>query len=356
MLPAPSSRLQGLDSLVDQALQDGLFLGAAWRVFRKPDQVLASGRMGLAQEEPAIRVAANTVWDLASLTKPLCTASAILILAEAGEFHLEEEVRRFLPGQPENLRGITIRHCLCHTSGLPAWVRLFGQGWSRDEILARVRSLSPEAEPGSTYTYSDPGYILLGDLVEQVTERPFQLFVEDWILDPLGLRGTRFIPPEEWERRIAATRCPERTAILVGLVHDANCDAMDSVAGHAGLFGTLDDLTLLARLLLNEGEVDGSRVLQPWVCREMLRNQNPPPLPGHTLGWFARPNPLLPAGDFWPEDTIGHTGFTGTSMLLSPSAGTATILLTNRVYMGNDGKEFLRFRKLFHNVAASLVS
>lgn len=355
MVPISNEKLQALDGLIEQGLADGLFLGAAYRVLRKPDQVLASGRMGFAQEEPLTRVLSNTVWDLASLTKPIVTATSILILAEAGEFHLDEEIRRFLPEEAPSLEGITLRHCLTHTSGLKPWEKLHSQDLEREEILRRVRASVPENAPGTAYAYSDLGYILLGEVVEHVTQRTLPQFAEDWVFDPLGMRSTRYLPPEEWTRRLAATRCPDRERVLTGEVHDGNCAAMGGAAGHAGLFGTIDDLTLYARMLLNEGDLDGSRVLSPLAARQMMRNQNPPGLNGHTLGWFTRPNGFLPAADFWPEDTFGHTGFTGTSLLLSPSSGIAAILLTNRVYMENDGSDFLRFRRRFHNAIAALV-
>lgn len=355
MVPIANEKLQALDGLIEQGLANGLFLGAAYRVIKKPDLVLANGRMGFALQEPLTRVLANTVWDLASLTKPIATATSILILAEAGEFHLDEEIRRFLPGAGSSLEGITLRHCLTHTSGLKSWEQFHSHGWERTEILQRVIASVPENAPGTAYAYSDLGYILLGEVVEQITQRSLPQFAEDWVFDPLGIRSTRFLPPDEWARRIAATRCPDRQRVLIGEVHDGNCAAMGGVAGHAGLFGTLDDLTLYARMLLNEGELDGTRVLSRLAALQMMKNQNPPGLNGHTLGWFTRPSGYLPAADFWPEDTFGHTGFTGTSLLISPSAGIAAILLTNRVYMENDGSDFLRFRRRFHNAIAAMI-
>lgn len=344
-----------LDALVREGLDSGLYLGAAYRVFQTPDRTLATGACGLAQEDPEIPAAETTIWDLASITKPMATATSMLILASRGAFHLDEDVGRYLHEPAPSLAGITLRHCLTHTSGLKSWQKLHSQGLARDAILGRVRASERERPPGAGYAYSDLGYILLGEVVETVAGHSLAEFARESIFEPLGMRDTRFLPPADWRCRIAATRCPERGRVLVGEVHDANCNGLGGVAGHAGLFGTLDDLQRYALMLLNLGVQGGTRVISPLAARQMMTNQNPPGINGHTLGWFIRPNGYLPAGDFLPADTFGHTGFTGTSLLLSPSLGLGTVLLTNRVYVERDAAEFLRFRRRFHNVAAGLI-
>jgi CubicO group peptidase (beta-lactamase class C family) len=324
-----------LQSFIEQGLERGLYLGAAYRVFSLDDGVLAEGAAGLAQEEPRVVASLETVWDLASLTKPVATATSILILAQEGAFYL--------------------RHCLTHSSGLKSWEQLHSHGHSQKEILRRIRASERLRPIGCGYAYSDLGYILLGEVVHAVAGKPISEFARERVFEPLGMDGTRYLPPPEWRERIAATRCPDRGRILVGEVHDGNCDALGGVAGHAGLFGTVADLQTYATMLLREGELNGSRILSPPAARQMLRNQNPPGLNGHTLGWFTRPSGYLPAGDFLPDDTIGHTGFTGTSVVLSPSLALGAILLTNRVYKNQDGAEFVGFRRRFHNVAAGLL-
>jgi serine-type D-Ala-D-Ala carboxypeptidase len=345
-----------LQSLIEDGLARGLYLGAAYRVFRLQGGVLADGTAGMAREDPPVPVSGQTVWDLASLTKPVATATSILILAQEGAFHLAEEVGRFFPGESPSLSGITLRHCLTHSSGLKPWEKLHSQDLAREEIVRRVRASERERPAGAGYAYSDLGYILLGEVVEAVSGQSAAEFARRRVFEPLGMRDTRHLPPADWRARIAATRCPDRARVLVGEVHDGNCDAMGGVAGHAGLFGTVGDLQTYAGMLLGEGELDGVRVLCPLAARQMMRNQNPPGMNGHTLGWFTRPNGFLPAGDFLPDDTFGHTGFTGTSLLLSPSLGLAAILLTNRVYQERDAADFLRFRRRFHNASAGLVS
>jgi CubicO group peptidase (beta-lactamase class C family) len=344
-----------LEALVESGCRARLFPGAAFRVFRADGTILAGGVTGNAREEPVTPVRLDTVWDLASLTKPLATATSILILAQEGAFHLNEAVGKYLPECGPKVAPLSIRSLLTHSSGLKAWEKLHSQGLTRAQVVAKVKASIPEREPGTGYAYSDLGYILLGETVHAVSGRTIAQFAQERIFTPLGMTQTRYLPPKEWAARAAATRAEERKGVLTGVVHDGNCHAMGGVAGHAGLFGTLQDLQTFGQMILREGAIDRVRVLSPQTVRQMLRNQNAPPLNGHGLGWFMKPNGYLPAGDFLPDDTVGHTGFTGTSLLLSPSLGLGAILLTNRVLLEQDAGDFLTFRRRFHNAVAALA-
>jgi len=347
--------MSALQPLIEDGLARGLYLGAAFCVFRQSEGILSSGVAGLAQETAGVPVTDDTVWDLASITKPVATATSILILAQEGHFHLDEEVRSHLPVEAPSLAGITLRHCLTHVSGLPSWRRLHSRGLTPDGVRTDLFASERERPIGTGYAYSDLGYLLLGEVIHCVTGRTVAGFAHRRIFEPLGMRSTGYRPPADWRPRLAATRCPDRGRVLLGEVHDGNCDAIGGVAGHAGLFGTHGDLLTYARMLLGQGALDGVRVLCPLATQQMFVNQNPPGINGHTLGWFTRPNAYLPAGDFWPPDTFGHTGFTGTSLVLSPSLGLVAILCTNRVYQQRDAADFIRFRRRFHNAVATLV-
>lgn len=348
--------MKRLQALLDEGLGLGLYLGASCAVYRQGEGIIGAGLAGLAQEDPDRPVTEETVWDLASLTKPLATATSVLILAQEGALTLEDEIGRFLPDGKKSLGGITLRHCLTHTTGLRPWTKFHSRGLTRDEVAAAVLASERERPPLTGYAYSDLGYILLGEVVGKVTGQPVSAFARERIFSPLEMTSTCYLPPGEWCSRIAATRCPDRDRVLVGEVHDGNCHTMNGIAGHAGLFGTVGDALTYARMLLNEGELEGTRILSPLAARQMMRNQNPAHLRGHTIGWFTRPNPMLPAGDFLPEDAFGHTGFTGTSLVFVPSLGLAVALFTNRVYQQRDAAEFLRFRRRFHNAVAGLLT
>src|SRR5207244_1124071 len=175
------------------------------------------------------------------------------------------------------------------------------------------------------------------------------------IFAPLGMGDTGFRPAATLHDRIAPTRCPDRARALVGEVHDGNAASMGGVAGHAGLFAPAGDLARYAQMLLREGQAAGRALLSPLAVRAMATPQLDPAVGGSTLGWFCPPNGMLPRGDLLPEDTFGHTGFTGTSLLLTPSLGIAALLLANRVYFEGDAAPFLQLRRRFHNAVAATL-
>lgn len=341
-----------LDALVEEGIRDELFTGACYAVWQQGHGLPAAGCFGSLDLTDSPAVDSKTIWDLASLTKPLSTACILLLLAEDGLLCLDDSLSRFLDA-PGSLARISLRDCLTHTSGLRPWERLFALPGGRAEIMNAVRRLEPDRAPGTGYAYSDLGYILLGQVIEQVTDLPLQESFRSRIAVPLGLQDTGFNPAANSRGRCAATFCRERDLPLRGEVHDYNCAALGGAAGHAGLFGTLDDLLRFGRSLLGDPALPA--LLAPLSRRAMMQNQNPAGMNGHGLGWFMRPSGYLPAGDFLPADTAGHTGFTGTSMLLSPSLGSLVVLLTNRVRCPGDAPPFLRWRRPFHNAASLLL-
>jgi CubicO group peptidase (beta-lactamase class C family) len=349
-------RLARVDAVVRTGLEARLYTAAAYALVRAAEGAAVSAFGSLL--EPAGRpVTPETLFDLASLTKPIATASSVLALAEDGEFHLGEEVGRFLPlPGADPLEGVTLRHLLTHTSGLPAWCRYHSQELGREEILRRTRATERERPIGARFVYSDLGYILLGAVVEAVTGKSLADFARARLFEPLGMVDTTFCPAETLRDRIADTRCPDRGRVLVGEVHDGNANAMGGIAGHAGLFSTVLDVARFARMLLRGGRGEGCRVLGPLTVGAMSRNALGPQVGGCSFGWFTPPNGMLPAGDFLPGDAFGHTGFTGTSIVVVPSLDLAAIWLTNRVTSESDGGDFLRLRRRFHNAVAGALS
>jgi CubicO group peptidase (beta-lactamase class C family) len=355
MLRIDTTRLEKIDAVVREGLERGLYTAAVYALARS-EEVTVLRAFGRLCGEGARPVALDSLFDLASLTKPVATAASLLALAEDGALHLGEEVGRFLPIEGlDPLAGVTLRHLLTHTSGLAAWRRFHSQELGREEILRRVRRAERELPIGARFVYSDLGYVLLGAVVEAVAGEGLETFARRRLFEPLGMADTTFLPPETLRPRLAATRCPDRARVLVGEVHDGNAAAMEGVAGHAGLFGSAPDLARFARMLLRGGQGEGCRVLGPLTVAAMSRNALATEGGGCSFGWFTPPNGMLPAGDFLPPDAFGHTGFTGTSMVVVPSLDLAAIWLTNRVLQEGDGGEFLRLRRRFHNGVAGAV-
>lgn len=279
----------------------------------------------------------DTIFDLASVTKTFTTI-AVLQQVEAGRVDLDAPVATYLPAFAANGKGdITVRDLLTHTGGLPAWVNLYSAYPTVEERIAAVLGVTPTAEPGEAYVYSDLGLITLGLVVEEVTGQSLDHAIARGITEPLGMTDTMFNPPAELVDRIAATE-PQPWAgrpMIRGEVHDENAWSLGGVAGHAGLFSTAHDLAILARALLNGGRYGTERILEADTVRMMLVNENTEfPGDSHGLG-FELDQRWYMDGLSTPV-TFGHTGYTGTSVVIDPLSDSFVILLTNRVHPTRD--------------------
>ena len=279
----------------------------------------------------------DTIFDLASVTKTFTTI-AVMQQVEAGRVSLDEPVATYLPAFAANGKeDITVRHLLTHTGGLPAWLPLYSAYPTREERLAAVLAVKPTAEPEQKYVYSDLSLITLGLVVEEVSGEPLDAAIADGITRPLGMTDTMFNPPARLVDRIAATEEQPWAGrpMIRGEVHDENAWSLGGVAGHAGLFSTAHDLALLARTLLNGGRYGDVRILEPETVRAMLVNENTEfPANSHGLG-FELDQRWYMDGLSTPV-TFGHTGYTGTSVVIDPLSDSFVILLTNRVHPSRD--------------------
>ncbi|PKW13803.1 serine hydrolase domain-containing protein [Saccharopolyspora spinosa] len=277
----------------------------------------------------------DTIFDVASISK-LFTSIAVLQLIDDGEVDPDSPVADYLPEFGVNgKQSITVRQLLTHTSGLQAEVKL----WKlpADQRIPSIMQLTPEFPPGTHYTYSDPNMITLGLLVARVVGAPLDQVVAHRITGPLGMTDTGYNPPASELHRIAATEDeaePPR-GMVRGQVHDENAWSLGGVAGHAGVFSTADDLATLGQALLNGGTYGGNRILSKVSVENMLTNFNSA-FPGnaHGLG-FELDQRWYMAGLSGPR-TAGHTGFTGTSLVIDPASRSVAVLLTNRVHPSRD--------------------
>jgi CubicO group peptidase (beta-lactamase class C family) len=284
------------------------------------------------QQEPMRH---DTIFDVASMTK-LFTSIAALQQVEAGRVRLDAPVAAYLPEfGTHGKQSITVRQLLTHTSGLQAEVRLWPL--PPEQRIPSVLALTPEHPPGTAYNYSDANMITLGVLIERVTGKPLDKVVSERITGPLGLRDTGYNPPADKLHRIAATEYeanPPR-GMVRGQVHDENAWSLGGVAGHAGIFSTANDLAVLGQALLNGGTYAGRRILHEATVEKMLTNYNTA-FPGnaHGLG-FELDQRWYMAGISGPR-SAGHTGYTGTSLVLDPASRSIAVLLTNRVHPSRD--------------------
>lgn len=289
----------------------------------------------------SVPVTDSTVWDLASLTKVIGTTSAVLQLVAEGRVQLDAPASRYLPRwKSAATDSITVRHLLTHSAGLPAWRPLYKEAWSAEEAMQQVYATLPDTSPGVRYVYSDLGFILLGEIVREVSGLPLDSYVLSRVFLPMGMRETRFLPSALWRSRTAPTEIdPWRQRQLRGEVHDENSFQLGAVSGHAGLFSTARDLTRFAQTLLRDGWTlprrgndalaDSTQVLDSNTLRAFSQRQS---IAGshRALGWET-PTGTNSAGSRLTAAAFGHTGFTGTSIWIDPAQDLFVLLLTNRV-------------------------
>jgi CubicO group peptidase (beta-lactamase class C family) len=355
------NRRQELTDLVDAALRTKLFPGMELLVARGETLLLheAWGTLEVGPEAPAMTP--GTVFDIASITKPVATATLLLMLVEQGKVTLEDRVSMTFPEFeiPEK-KGITLRHLLTHTSGLPAVGDFYSTTRSPAEALQKLLHTPLQHPTGTAMLYSDLGFLILGELIRRVTGKTLREFFQRTVAHPLRLTQTAFKPLDEGiAGPIAPTQyCPWRKQLLRGIVHDENAYAFDGEGGNAGLFSTATDLWRVARMIQGQGELDGVRILAPRTVSRMIANHNPPRLPPRGLGWDIKGEGFgyMSCGELIHPGAIGHTGFTGTSLWMEPDTGFTVILLTNRVHMARERNqpEMIRFRPRLHNLAVSM--
>lgn len=349
-------RLRRAAEILEDGVRDGLFPGGTvWVSRRGIDALVCSA--GRTEFGGGVEVDEHTLFDLASVTKPVATGSAMLLLAQEGRLHFGEPVTDFFGDRKlPHLAGVTLRHLLTHTSGLPAWRDLYSRGQTRDEAIDELFAIPPDNPPGARYVYSCLGYIILHLAAQEVSGRRFDEFCRERIFEPMGMLSTMFNPPADGCVIAATDHCPARKRKLVGEVHDGNAWALGGVSGNAGLFSTAADLAIFCRNITCESAGGSSPLLGPTALRKVFENAIPQSTGGQSIGWFTASNDMLPAGDFASCEAIGHSGFTGTAVVIDPGWELFAILLTNRVCREDDGVRFRHLRRrLFNAVFGSIV-
>ena len=356
-------RLQSIEPLVQQAIGEKKLPGAVVLVGRR-DRNLYEKAIGHRALVPASEaMTADTIFDLASLTKVVATTTSVMILLEEGKIRLTDRVSTFIPGfERYGKQEITIRHLMTHVSGLRPDVDL-GDMWSgSDKAIELAIEEVPTAVPGERFVYSDINYFLLGDIVRRVSGEPLDRFAHDRIFAPLGMKDTMFLPPAALRGRIAPTEsctplgwpCEgSGMAMLRGVVHDPTARRMGGVAGHAGLFSTAADLAIFCRMLLDGGVYHGTRILSPLAVAKMTTAATDPrDRSVRGLGWDIDSAYSSNRGELLPVGSFGHTGFTGTSLWIDPTTGMFVVFLSNRVHPDGKG-DVTPLRARVATVAAS---
>lgn len=354
--PAPLAAVVAyLQSEVDSAFPGAvLAVGMAGR----PPLFAAVGHYGADDPRP---VDTATVYDLASLTKVVGLTTVAMLLVHEGKLDLDASVQRYVPAfRGPNKDRVTIRHLLTHSSGLPAWRPLYTEATTRATAFTLADTTPLTSEPGATSVYSDLGAIVLTQVIEGITGQRLDALLAARVFGPLGMRDTRFLPPNEWQDRVAPTERSQDGTVIRGTVHDENAWRLGGVSGHAGLFSTAPDLARFAAWLLGETPGHGPGVntptLPPEMVKEWTRRQNLPPGSSRTLGWDTPSGPNSSAGTKLSSAAFGHTGFTGTSIWIDPEKGLFIILLTNRVHPTRENNRIGRVRSRVADLVVAALS
>ena len=346
-------------------MEEGIFPGARFLAARGAE-VIEEGWMGRGVVTPSGQaVGVGTMYDLASLTKPLVTGALSALLASRGALDLEAPAERYLPELSGRWVGrASPLDLLAHRSGLPSWLPLYLRASDREGYLEEIGSLPADYRPGTRVVYSCLGYILLALILERVGGASLDALAEAEVFSRLGLRDTLYRPPRELRSRIAATEeGNEREremageagkgfpgfdrGVIWGECHDLNAWSMGGVSGNAGLFSTATDLHRLALEFLGQG----TGLFDP-DCRDLFRRDLTPSLnENRSVGWQLAATPGASAGPFLSPAALGHTGFTGTSLWMDPGEGWVLILLTNRIHPKYRPDDMNTVRREFHRHA-----
>jgi serine-type D-Ala-D-Ala carboxypeptidase len=366
-------------------LQEGIaqraFPGAAVSIVFRGELVALKGLGRFTYDAASPAVAAETILDLASVTKVVATTPAAMLLYERGELDLDAPVVGLAPGFDSGdarRREVTVRMLLAHSSGLPGYVKLWEQvgaetghvpslqedhgaahedrrGAHEDQRTAMVRAAMETAlaaEPGTRAEYSDIGFVILGEILERLAGEPLDSFCAREIFGPLGLAATGFCPPEALRSTISPTEDDRtlRHRVIQGEVQDENAWAMGGVAGHAGLFAPAADVARFGQCML----AGGAPILRPETVALFTRRETSPQGTSRALGWDTPSSPSQ-SGQYFSPRSYGHLGYAGTSLWIDPERELAITLLTNRTWPDRRSQKIKQIRPKFHDVVVEAV-
>ncbi len=356
--------MKDVERLMRQAVEDRVFPGSVLLVYKEGDIAFFEA-CGQADLFTGAAMTRNTLFDLASLTKPLGTTLAVMYLVQHSKLKLDQTVTSILPSFADpKMSRVTLRHLLAHSSGLPAYrpyyvrLSLFSPSERPEQLKRMLVSERLISLPDSTGVYSDIGFMILRWIVETITGTRLDRFLYDAIYHPLGLKHLRFFDMNDQPDTgdIAATElCPWRRRLLKGRVHDDNAYAAGGVDGHAGLFGTAADVGKLLSLLLSAYK--GRSPDSEWISSDLIRCVWSRHEPSQRALGFDMPSPMgASCGCHFPKTSIGHLGFTGTSFWIDVQHSVIVVLLTNRVHPSRWNVQIRRFRPRIHDLVMETLN
>lgn len=359
-LPAQTdSQLSRIDDFVNRAIAAKKMPGAVVCIGNSQSIQYKKAFGHLSLKPTKVSMETDTIFDLASLTKPIATATSLMILVEEGKVRIRDRVSTYIPEFAQNgKRSVTIGQLLTHTSGLIPDNALSDYKSGRKVSFEKINALKPLSEPGTKFSYSDVGFLVLGEVIKKVSGKDVDQFAKEKIFTPLNMSETGFNPPVGLRERSAVTQ-QRNGSWIKGVVHDPRAFELDGVAGHAGLFSTADDLTKYCQHLLQTLERKETRparaILSPRGIELMTKGVELPGENIRSLGWDKQSVYSSNRGELMTESAFGHGGFTGTAIWIDPELDLFVIFLSNRVHP--DGKGSVnRLAGLIGTIAAGTAS
>ena len=335
--------------IIREAISTRAFPAASIAITRH-DQLVALNAFGrYTYEANSPETSTHTVFDLASLTKILATTTMAMILYERGWLDLETPVASVAPefaGDDPRRRDVSIRMLLAHSSGLPAYEKLFLHAHDREQLLAAAFTTPLVADPGTKAEYSDIGFIILGVILERIADESLDRFCQREVFGPLGMAHTGFNPPPPAHDSIAPAADDRyfRHRLIQGEVQDENASVLGGVAGHAGVFATAADVAAFAHAMLQGGQP----ILRPDTVAQFTRREPSPPGTSRALGWDT-PSAPSQSGKYFSPRSFGHLGYTGTSLWMDPKRQLSITLLTNRTWPDCQNQAIKQIRPRLHD-------
>lgn len=339
-------------NLIDEAVKNGIFPGAVACIGDKNGIIAekAAGYKALFEKPEKMEI--DTLFDLASLTKVVATTPMFMKLLEQGEISLYDFVGDYLEPFKAD-KELRIINLLTHTSGFEPFSALYEKCNSFEEVLQYISTTNRAFPLNKAVLYSDYNFILLRAIIEKITFKSFDVACQEYVFKPLDMKNTTFNPQNK-EKAAATEYDSTSNSYLKGIVHDENARFLGGVSGHAGLFSTLQDLSLYCEMYLNNGKnYDKKTFLTESSIRCMTHNYTKNLGESRGLGFCIKDYENSSSGELMSEGSFGHTGFTGTSLWIDKKKGIYYILLTNRVHPNRNDNRIIRFRRLFHNAAAA---
>ncbi len=337
--------------LLTHGIEQHAFPGASIAVTHQGALVALKGLGRFTYDPTSPLVSSQTIYDLASVTKVVATTALCMVLYERGLLHLDQKLIEILPefagsGDDPRRQSVTLRMVLAHSSGLPAYVKLFERTSSPDELIAEALRTSLTADPGTRAEYSDIGFILLGKVIEKLSGQSFEQLCRQQIFSSLGLEHMTFTPPADWKPKIPPTVDDRsfRHKIVQGEVHDENAWTMGGVAGHAGCFSTARDVARFSDCMLR----GGTPLIHAETIQLFTQRQSVPAGTSRALGWDTPSQPSQ-SGRYFSPRSFGHLGYTGTSLWIDPERQLSVTLLTNRTWPDCGSQLIRQIRPAFHD-------